>query len=61
MRLSILVNLGETSLVYNRFGKKEGGTKREGKKGGGEKIKKIEIEKEIETNKNRKINRNKWK
>jgi hypothetical protein len=54
-----LVNLGETFLVYNRFGKKEGRTKREGKKGGGRKVKKIEIE--IERNKNRKINRNKWK
>ena len=57
MRLSMLVNLSETHFVYNRFGKKEGGTKREGKKGRGRKVKKIEIE----TNKRGKINRNKYK
>jgi hypothetical protein len=52
--VSIFVNLGETLHLYDRFGKKEGGTKREGKKGRGMKIMKIEIEKEIETKKNRK-------
>jgi hypothetical protein len=58
MRLSILVNLSETHLVYNRSGKNEGGTKRDGKKGREKKVKKKEIEIEIETNKKRKINRN---
>jgi len=53
MGLNILVNLSETLLVYNRFGKKKGRRKKEGKKGWEEKSEENKYRKRNKKTKNK--------